>query len=120
MIYLFCGDDTKNKISSYEKFVKLIPSGTEISFINRNEFNPIQIESFYSGSSLFSILSAVIFQDILGYEENRDFILEKLELMGNSTNSFIFLEMLSPTPGIFPKSGEILFSIFSKDLAALR
>jgi len=92
MIYLFCGDDTKNKISSYEKFVKSIPSGTEISYINRNEFNPIQIESFYSGSSLFSILSAVIFQDILGYEENRDFILEKLELMGNSTNSFIFLE----------------------------
>jgi hypothetical protein len=92
MIYLFSGDDAKNRLSSYEKFVKSIPSGTEIFVISRNEFNPTQIESFYSGSSLFSALSAVIFQDIFGHEETRDFILDKLELMGKSANSFIFLE----------------------------
>src|SRR5574343_1725626 len=92
MIYLFSGDDTKNKLSSYEKFVKSIPPDTDVSFINRNEFNPIQIESFYSGSSLFSVSSAVIFQDIFGHEEARDFILDKLELMGKSANTFVFLE----------------------------
>ncbi len=92
MIYLFGGDDAKNKLSSYEKFIKSIPQSTDIFYINRNEFNPIQLESFYSGSSLFSALSAVVFQNILDHEETRDFILEKLELMGKSTNSFIFLE----------------------------
>ena len=92
MIYLFTGDDTKNKFISYEKFIKSIPTSTAIFFINRNEFNPIQIESFYSGSSLFSVLSAVIFQNIFEREETRDFVLEKLKLMGESANSFIFLE----------------------------
>lgn len=92
MIYLFSGDDVTNKIINYEKFIKSIPVGTETFFVSRNSFDPVQIESFYSGSSLFSILSAVIFQNILEYEETRDFVLDKLKLMGESENSFIFLE----------------------------
>src|SRR3989344_5673853 len=48
MIYLFAGDDTKNKIS--------------------------------------------IFENIFEREETRDFVLKKLNLMGESPNSFIFLE----------------------------
>ncbi len=92
MIYLFSGDDAKNKIVSYEKFIKSIPKSTETFFVSRNSFDPVQIESFYSGSSLFSSLSAVIFQNIFDYEETRDFVLEKLKQMGESSNSFIFLE----------------------------
>ncbi len=92
MIYLFSGDDAINKLICYEKFIKSIPSSTECFFINRNDFNPIQVESFYSGASLFSVLSAVIFQNIFEYEETRDFILNKLKLMAESTNSFVFLE----------------------------
>lgn len=92
MLYLFSGDDSKNKILNYEKFIKSIPHSTETFFINRNDFNPVQIESFYSGASLFSALSAIVFQNILEYEETRDFVLEKLKLMGQSDNSFIFLE----------------------------
>lgn len=91
MIYLFSGDDFKNKILNYEKFIKSLPD-SEVFFINRNSFDPIQIESFYSGSSLFSALSTVVFQNIFEYEENRSFVLEKLKLMGESDNSFIFLE----------------------------
>ena len=92
MIYLFTGDDAKNKILSSEKFIKSIPKSTEVFFISRNDFNPVQIESFYSGASLFSPLSAVIFQNIFEHEETRDFVLEKLELMNESVSSFIFLE----------------------------
>lgn len=92
MIYLFAGDDTKNKHSSYEKFLKSMPSGMETFFVDRNDFNETQIESFYSGSSLFSALNTVVFKNVLEHEEVRDFILEKLELMGKSANSFIFLE----------------------------
>lgn len=91
MIYLFSGDDSKNKILNYEKFIKFLPA-SETFFINRNSFDPIQIESFYSGSSLFSAFSALVFQNIFEYEETRDFVLEKLKLMGESDNSFIFLE----------------------------
>ena len=92
MIYLFCGDDAQNKRFVYEKFMKSIPKSTETFFISRNDFNPIQVESFYSGASLFSALSAVFFENILEREENRDFILEKLEQMGESNNFFSFLE----------------------------
>ncbi len=92
MLYLFSGDDSKNKILNYEKFIKSIPSSTETFFINRNDFNPVQIESFYSGAGLFSALSAVVFQNIFEYEETRNFVLDKLKQMGESDNIFIFLE----------------------------
>ncbi len=92
MLYLFSGEDAKSKILSYEKFIKSIPKGTETIFINRNEFDPIQIESFYSGSSLFAVVSNLVFKDILEYTETRDFILDKLDLMAESANSFVFLE----------------------------
>ncbi len=92
MIYLFAGDDTKNKHLAYEKFIKSIPTSTETFYFNRNNFNQIQIESLYSGSGLFSSKFAVMFSNIFENEETRDFILEKLDLMGQSGNSFIFLE----------------------------
>ncbi len=92
MLYLFSGDDSKNKILNYEKFIKSIPVGTVTFFINRNDFNPVQIESFYSGASLFSALSAIVFLNIFEYEEKRDFLLERLAQMGESSNTFIFLE----------------------------
>ncbi|MES3031999.1 MAG: hypothetical protein V4699_02020 [Patescibacteria group bacterium] len=92
MIYLFSGDDAKNKLISFEKFIKSIPKNQEIFSISRNDFDRTQIESFYSGSSLFSALSVVVFKNILEHEETRDFILDKLTLMGESANSFIFLE----------------------------
>jgi hypothetical protein len=105
MIYLYTGDDTKNKLLSYEKFIKSLPKDQECFFVNRNNFNPAQIESLYSGASLFSPLSAVIFKNIFEYEETRDFVLEKLKLMGESRNSFIFLE------GKLPKT---ILDVFKK------
>jgi hypothetical protein len=92
MIYLFTGDDTKKKLSQYEKFVKLIPVNTEKFFINRQDFNPVQIESFYSGAGLFFKESALIFSNVLENQSERDFILKKLDPMVASDNSFIFLE----------------------------
>jgi len=106
MIYLFSGDDAKNKLGSYEKFIKSIPAGTEIFFVNKNDFNPAQVESFYSGSSLFSPLSALVFQNIFEREETRDFVLDKLKLMGESANSFLFLEskLSKPILDVFKKA----------------
>jgi hypothetical protein len=92
MLYLFSGDDAKNKILNYEKFIKSLPAKTETFFINKNDFNPLQIESFYSGASLFSASSAIIFRNIFEHEEARIFILDKLKLMGEAENLFIFLE----------------------------
>ena len=92
MLYLFAGDDAKNKLIYYEKFISSIPVSTEKFSISRNNFDPAQIESLYSGSSLFSALSAALFQNILDYEETRDFVLGKLKLMQESANTFVFLE----------------------------
>jgi len=92
MIYLFYGDDMEKKLSVYEKFIKATPKNTETLFVSRNNFNEVQIESLYSGSSLFSDKSSIIFSGILENEETRNFILDKLGLIGESANSFVFLE----------------------------
>lgn len=92
MLYLFSGDDAKNKILSYEKFIKSMPAGMEAFFINRNNFDPAQIENFYSGAGLFFSECAVIFSNIFDGEETSNFILKKLEQMGKSDNYFVFLE----------------------------
>jgi hypothetical protein len=92
MIYLFSGDDAKNKVLNYEKFIKTIPTSAQVFFVNRNNFDPTQIESLYSGASLFSSQCTVVFQGIFEHEETRDFVLEKMEQMGKSANSFVFME----------------------------
>jgi hypothetical protein len=92
MLYLFFGNDSTNKLKAFESFSKAIPKSTDVLSFSRNNFSKMQIESLYSGVSLFSAKSAIIFSNILEYEEQRDFILEKLEQMGESGNSFIFLE----------------------------
>lgn len=90
MIYLFTGDDARTKRTTYEKFLKSIK--TELLFVNRNNFNKLQIESLYSGAGLFTPKSTVVFEGILEYEDSRDFILGKLPLMAESSSDFIFLE----------------------------
>lgn len=92
MIYLFAGDDISHKREAYEGFIRSIPKETAIFSISRNDFDRTQIESFYSGSGLFFKKSTIIFENIFEREETRNFILEKLPLMGESTNDFIFLE----------------------------
>ena len=104
MIYLFSGDDTKKKVFAYEEFLKTLPEGMPVFFINKNDFDPVQIESFYSGASLFAAKSAVVLRDILaeparnasrsdvGGDEIQEFILSKLPLLGESQNTFIFIE----------------------------
>lgn len=92
MIYLFAGDDAKTKNLNYEKFIKSELSGLEIFNISKNDFDKIQVESFYSGSGLFFTKCAVIFSGILEKEDIQDFILEKLDFMSESINSFVFIE----------------------------
>ncbi len=92
MIYLFCGDDTKNKHRVYEKFIKSVPVGTETFFIGKNDFSPMEVESFYSGSGLFFSKCVVVFTNIFEKEETLDFVSEKLSLMGESENDFVFIE----------------------------
>ncbi len=92
MIHLFAGNDTKSKLSAYQKFVESLPKGEEVLKLTRNDFDPNQIESFYSGPGLFSKKSVIIFSNILEHEETRDFILEKLERLSGSDSSFLFVE----------------------------
>jgi hypothetical protein len=92
MIYLFAGDDSKRKYEAYEKFIESLPEEVETFSVSRNDFDPMQIESFYSGAGLFFNKCAVIFSNLFEREEAKDFILEKLELMSKSQNDFILLE----------------------------
>jgi len=126
MLYLFSGDDVKNKTIGYEKFIKSVPAGAETFFISKNNFDQTQIESLYSGASLFSALCMVVFQNVFDHEEMGSFILGKLKSMNQSNNSFIFLEGKLNKPildafkknnaeiNIFelPKSGKEKFNTF--------
>ena len=92
MIYLFAGDDTKNKYLSYEKFSKSVPASAETFFVNRNNFNKTELESLYSGDNLFFKQCAVYVENIFEHQEISDFMLEKLGPMRESPNYFVFLE----------------------------
>lgn len=92
MIYLFSGDDTKKKINSYDKFIESLPLGIETFSIIKNDFDPVQIESFYSSFGLFFDKCVVFFDNIFEREEIKDFVLSKLDLMQKSVNIFVFLE----------------------------
>ena len=90
MLYLFSGEDAERKRLAHEKFMKTIPKVAEIFSIRKNDFNLLQIESFYSGPSLFFKTCAVVFSGILENAEAREFILSKLDKIGQSENYFIF------------------------------
>lgn len=92
MIYLFVGDDAKKKHATYEKFIKTIPKSVETFFIGKNDFDPAQAESFYSGSGLFFKKCAVFFEGIFELESAQEFILKNLPAIAESQNDFIFLE----------------------------
>ena len=92
MIYLFAGDDLKKKLSAYEKFIKTLPKNVEVFVFNKNDFDPVQIESFYSSAGLFFNKCVVVFRNIFEKEEAQDFLLKKLDLMCKSENLFVFLE----------------------------
>ena len=92
MLYLFGGVDAKNKYKAYDKFVGSYPKEVEIFPISKNNLDKTELESFYSSEGLFFKKCLVIFSDILEREEMRDFILEKLPLMKDSQNDFIFIE----------------------------
>ncbi len=92
MIYLFAGDDAKAKRAALEKFLKSLPKGLEIFRIEKKDFNPMQIESLYSGAGLFFSKCIVILDNLFERGEVREFLLENFDKMGESTNDFIFLE----------------------------
>jgi hypothetical protein len=93
MIYLFCGEDYKKKLQAYEDFLKPISlSKKEVFFVGKNDFNQAETQSFYSGSGLFFEKCTVVFTNIFEREENLDFILDKLDLIKESENDFVFLE----------------------------
>ena len=92
MIYLFTGDDTKKKNIAYEKCLKTFGKNVEIFVINKNDFNPVQIESFYSSAGLFFDRCVVVLKNIFEREEAKDFLLKKIGEMQKSENIFILLE----------------------------
>ena len=92
MIYLYTGDDTKKKTSAYEKFLKTFSKNVEVFSVNKNNFDSMQIESFYSGAGLFFDKCIITFLNILEKEEAHDFLFKKLDVIKKSPNIFIFLE----------------------------
>lgn len=92
MVFLFAGDDIERKISAYENFLNEIPKGTEIFSFNKSDFDAMQVESLYSGSGLFFSEHVVVFSNVFESKDAKEFLLEKLQILGESSNKFIFLE----------------------------
>lgn len=92
MLYLFAGDDTEKKILAYKAFLDSFEEDREILKLNRNDFDPLLLESFYSSSGLFTSQRVITLSGFLKDEESRDFILRKIEFFAESVNNFVFLE----------------------------
>jgi len=92
MITLFTGGDVEKRRAAHLKFMAGLPAGTEVFKISPREFDPLQIESFYSGAGLFFKTSAIVFTNCLDAPEVREFILGKLPQMTESGNYFVFIE----------------------------
>lgn len=92
MIYLFAGDDTNKKLKAIETFLRGEGKGLETFSIGKSDFDRMQIESFYSGSGLFSSKSLVILSGILDKEDDREFVIDNLPKMAESSNIFVFSE----------------------------
>jgi len=45
MLYLFCGNDSKNKLRVFENFIKGISKKNEVFSFSRNNFDKMQLES---------------------------------------------------------------------------
>ncbi|HAS80971.1 MAG: hypothetical protein UR25_C0003G0136 [Candidatus Nomurabacteria bacterium GW2011_GWE1_32_28] len=106
MIYLFCGDDAKNKHNGYDIFLKSISGDMEVFFIGKNNFESMTVESFYSGAGLFFAKCIVVFTNIFEREDILSFVLSKLDLMSESNNDFVFLEskLSKPILDVFKKN----------------
>jgi DNA polymerase III delta subunit len=106
MIYLFSGDDVKNKLGTYEKLLAKAPKGSEIFRLAKNDFNPAQLEGFYSGAGLFSKHSVVSLSDFLSEDETEDFILNHLDQFASSANWFVLVEgkLNKPILDVFKKA----------------
>ncbi len=105
MIYLFAGNDTKKKRLACDKFLESL-KGLQVFRVIKNDFDPAQVESFYSGRGLFFDKCVIYFDNVFEQESNKDFVLEHLAEMGESENSFVFLEghLLKPILDIFKKA----------------
>jgi hypothetical protein len=106
MLYLFAGSDTTAKVKNYEAFLKKNSLGAEVFFISHNDFDRTQMESLYSGSGLFGGRSVVTYSQVLEREDVRNFVLEKLKNLEQSSNTFIFLEgkLAKPVLDAFKKA----------------
>lgn len=101
MLYLFSGDDTKKKLAAYEGFLKDQKDGkgsAETFFMNKKDVEAGALQGFYSGASLFAARSTIVLRDVLEEEEIRALVLPHLAAMGESANTFIFLEGKLPKP----------------------
>ena len=92
MIYLFAGDDTERKVADYERLTSEMSEGVEVFSFTKNDFNPMQIESLYSGQGLFFSRCSVIFSNVFESKDAKEFLLSKLDILQDSPNDFVFLE----------------------------
>lgn len=92
MIYLFAGDDFKEKLKHYENFSASIGKDAEIFSISNNNFSENIFENLLGGAGLFNTKKIIFFSNILEREENEEAILARLMDMADSNDAFIFLE----------------------------
>ena len=90
MIYLFAGDDFEKKKKALDIFLRPAKNDIETIFIDKQDFDPMHLESLYSGESLFASETRIVLTGVLDKEESRNFILEHLPDMAISKNTFIF------------------------------
>lgn len=117
MIYIFHGNDADKRHDAYEKFLKSVSQSTEIFHVEKDKFDPSEMENFFSSSGLFFKKSIVICKDVFENEESAEFILGKINLIDLSLNDFVFIEnkLNKNILQTFEKAGAVVKSFEAKE-----
>lgn len=98
MLYLFYGSDSKKKIEAKEKILtdfKKKNQNIEVLVFNDINFDLLALENLAGSGGLFGKNFFVVLENVLE-SDAKDFILNKLVLLQESENTFVFSEMSVP------------------------
>src|SRR5882757_9030540 len=108
MLYLFYGDDSVKKHSALDA---LTTAGTDgIFFASKGDDYDAIINEHAASASLFGEKSIIIFDDALADKDARALLLDRMEILAESENIFVFLEAkaLKETLTAFTKAGAVI------------
>ncbi len=121
MIYFFYGENQPEKKKALGELFESqgFKDANSHFLIGGDNWSESNIEELASSSGLFAAKNAIVLENILENKEARNFIFEKIELLKDSGNIFVFLEVKAPKEllSVLEKEAESIMSFEPEEVA---